>query len=366
MSPSDGPIRWGHVLKMEAFLLFHLPIRYPHQMGRCQRVIQVKKGGGIASMNSDIFLGVDIGYGFTKTFNSGGRKMFPTAVTTMIPRSTFREIETITANGERFLVAENALLEGKWVLDTRNTGFVRSNGWLAVLGHSLSINDYNPDEIPEGLVVLGIPPGLYTKEAATGLVEFIKGSTILYRSKEYTFRNGRIKVIPQGAGVFFHYTSHFPEDFLKEVAIVDIGHYTVDMIYFSGGNYIEGTTVSKSMGLSFLWDEIQKEFFGIHNLSISQEQAQKLFERGRITILQKEYTLDSLSEKVSSYCDKISSLINGFFENFERRPEIGLAAGGGVLALEGRVKLKHKLHLVDDAAYSNSVGFWQYARGTDR
>ena len=92
-------------------------------------------------MTPDIFLGIDIGYGFTKTFNSGGGKMFPTAVTTMIPRSTFREIETITANGEKFLVAENALLEGKWVLDTRNTGFVGSNGWLAVLGHSLSIND---------------------------------------------------------------------------------------------------------------------------------------------------------------------------------------------------------------------------------
>lgn len=315
-------------------------------------------------MNRDIFLGVDIGYGFTKTFNSGGGKMFPTAVTTMIPRSTFREIEPIVANGERFLVAENALLEGKWVLETRNKGFVKSTGWLAVLGHSLSINDYILDDMPEGLLVLGIPPGLYTKDAAREMVEFIKKSTILYRSKEYSFKNGRIKVIPQGAGIFFHYTSHYPEDFLKEVAIVDIGHYTVDMVYFSGGNYIEGTTVSKSMGLSFLWDEIQKEFFGIHNLSISQEQAQRLFERGGITILQKEYTLDSLNKKVSSYCDKISSLINGFFENFERKPEIGLAAGGGVLVLEGKIKLKHKLKLVDDAAYSNSIGYYQYARGT--
>lgn len=317
-------------------------------------------------MTTDIFLGVDIGYGFTKTFNSQGGKMFPTAVTTMIPRSTFREIETITANGEKFLVAENALLEGKWVLDTRNTGFVGSNGWLGVLGHSLNVNDYNPDDIAEGLLVLGIPPGLYTREAANEIIEFLRGSTVLYRSKEYTFRNAGIKVIPQGAGIFFHYTSHFPEDFLKEVAIVDIGHYTVDMIYFSHGNYIEGSTVSKSMGLSFLWDEIQKEFFRVHKLSISQEQTQKLFERGRITILQKEYTLGTIDEKVSSYCDKISSLVNGFFENFERRPEIGLAAGGGVLVLEGRVKLKHKLQLVDDAAYSNAIGYYQYARGTAR
>ncbi len=251
-------------------------------------------------MTSDIFLGIDIGYGFTKTFNSGGGKMFPTAVTTMIPRSTFRDIETITANGERFLVAENALLEGKWVLDTRNTGFAGSNGWLAVLGHGLSINDYTPDEVPEGLLVLGIPPGLYTREAAKEIIAFIRGSTILYRSKEYSFKNAGIRVIPQGAGIFFHYASHFPEDFLKEVAIIDIGHYTVDMIYFSGGSYVEGSTVSKSMGLSFLWDEIQKEFFRVHKLSISQEQAQKLFERGRITILQKEYTLGTIDEKVSS------------------------------------------------------------------
>jgi hypothetical protein len=317
-------------------------------------------------MNTDTFLGVDVGYGFTKTFKSEGGKMFPTAVTTMIPRSTFREIETITANGEKFLVAENALLEGKWVLDTRNTGFVGSNGWLAVLGHSLGINDYNPDQMTGGQFVLGMPPGLYTREAASEIITFLKESTVLYRSKEYTFRNTGIKVIPQGAGIFFHYTSHFPEDFLKEVAIIDIGHYTVDMIYFSGGNYIEGSTVSKSMGLSFLWDEIQKEFFRVHKLSISQEQGQKLFERGRITILQKEYTLGTVDEMVSSYCDKISSLINGFFENFERRPEIGLAAGGGVLALNGKVKLKHKLQLVDDAAYSNAIGYWQYARGTAR
>jgi len=42
-------------------------------------------------MTVHIFLGIDIGYGFTKTFNSGGGKMFPTAVTTMILRSTFRK-----------------------------------------------------------------------------------------------------------------------------------------------------------------------------------------------------------------------------------------------------------------------------------
>lgn len=40
----------------------------------------------------DNCIGIDIGYGFTKTFNSEGAKIFPTAVTRVIPVSTFSEI----------------------------------------------------------------------------------------------------------------------------------------------------------------------------------------------------------------------------------------------------------------------------------
>jgi len=311
--------------------------------------------------NTDKNIGVDIGYGFTKTFSSGGGKVFPTAVTGIVPAATFGEINTATANNEKFLTGYDALREGKGLLNTRTTGFIRSNAWLAVLGYALNHSNYEPEQ-KKGAIVLGIPPGQYSKSVASEIAESVKESIIYYNDHKFSFNENRILIIPQGAGIFFLYVVHNRGDYKKDIAIVDIGHYTVDMLLFSDGKYIEGATQSNPIGVSLILDDICRAFYKKYRFSISQRQAQKLLDTESITIFEESHTLDNLSVIVSSYAKQIAALIDGFFESLNEKPEIAICGGGGVVVLRGRIKLRHKLHIISDPVLANCMGYWYYSR----
>jgi hypothetical protein len=312
---------------------------------------------------ADNNIGIDIGYGFTKTYKSDGARIFPTAVTQVVPLVTFSDLKPVTVNNEKFLVGDSALREGKGLIDTRTTTFVRSNAWLAVLGHALSLNSYNPELNKAGVIVLGIPPGEYSKTASEEISRSIRESAILYDNQRYTFISTNIKVIPQGAGIFFSYIMDNHDDFRKNVAVIDIGHYTIDMLFFSGGKYIEGTTRSSQIGISLILDDVCRAFYRKYRLSIQHKEAYRLVTQGTITILEEPYTIDDISDIVLPYASQIISIIDGFFENLPNKPEMGIIGGGGVTSLRGFVKLKYKLHIVNDPIMANAMGYWYYARG---
>ena len=195
-------------------------------------------------------IGIDIGYGFTKTCRSEkDRQIFPTAVAMMAKEGAFAEMSPVVVNGHRYLVGKEAEREGG-TIDTRQSGFVASDAWLAVLGHCLRINDFSNGEI-----VLGVPPGMYAKEYSRKIVDAIRASDIRVNGEPYRV-SGNIRIIPQGAGIFFRHIKDYPEDFRKNVAVIDIGHHTVDMVFFAEGKYVESATESQEIGVSFVLDSI--------------------------------------------------------------------------------------------------------------
>jgi hypothetical protein len=312
---------------------------------------------------ADNKIGIDIGYGFTKTYNSDGTRIFPTAITKVVPLATFSDLKPVIVNNEKFLVGDNALREGKGLIDTRTTTFVRSNAWVAVLGYALSLNSYNPELDKDGAIVLGIPPGEYSKTVSEEISRSIRESAIFYDNQIYTFIYSNIKVIPQGAGIFFSYIKDNHDDFRKNIAVIDIGHYTIDMLFFSGGEYIEGATRSSQIGISLILDDVCRAFYRKYRLSIQHKEAYRLVTQGNITILEEPYAIDDINDIVLPYASQIISIIDGFFENLPNKPQIGIVGGGGVTSLRGFVRLKYKLHIVNDPIMANAMGYWYYARG---
>lgn len=134
-------------------------------------------------------IGIDIGYGFTKTCRAGDKRIFPTAVTLMATEPTFSEVNPIFVNGHRFLVRKEAEREGN-TIDTRHSGFVTSDAWLAVLSHCLRVNNF-----VRGEIVLGVPPGMYSRAYGQKIRDAIKGSDIRLDEESYRF-NGNVKIIP--------------------------------------------------------------------------------------------------------------------------------------------------------------------------
>ena len=131
----------------------------------------------------DNAIGIDIGYGSTKTYNGSGGRIFPTAITSMVPEETFGEVRPIEVNGEKFLVGEDVL--SKWVIDTRRIGFLGSNAWLASLAQAIVTNGLDPEDMDGKKIVLGVPPGHYSKNTARKLTNVINSSIFNYNGKHY-------------------------------------------------------------------------------------------------------------------------------------------------------------------------------------
>lgn len=307
-------------------------------------------------------IGLDIGYGVTKIYCGVFSGKFPTAVTQMVPQAAFASLHPVIVEGSRFLVGNEAAREGKGLIDTRTTTFVSSKPWLAIAGHALSLAGASRNDV----LVLGVPPGKYTKSYAAHIAEGVRSADIVADGNAVPMNGLSVKVIPQGAGIFFAHTMTHPSDFQKGVAIVDFGHYTLDMLYFAGGKYVEGATRSVSMGISMFLDEVVRAFYTQHGLTITHEQAVQIFDNGHIVILDEPYSVRGMDEILAPYVAQVSSMIDGFFENLPKKPEVGVVGGGGALALKGRVSLRYKLHIAQNPDMANAVGYQHYGTNSAR
>lgn len=297
-------------------------------------------------------IGIDIGYGFTKTCRSGDKQIFPTAITLMAREPTFSDVKPITVNGHRFLVGKEAEREGN-TLDTRHSRFVTSDAWLAILGHSLSINNF-----VKGEIVLGVPPGMYSREYGQRVRDAIKESDIGINEEPYRF-NGNVKIIPQGAGIFFRYVKDHPDDFRKSVTVIDIGHHTVDMTLFVEGKYVESATESQEIGVSLILDSIAKAFYRENRFSIGFKAALDILRDGQITYLGTTYAID-VREEIMRYTQRINSIMDRYLEKLPVQPDVGIMGGGGAVVIKDLVTFKHRLLMVSEPAMANAVGYWYF------
>lgn len=306
-------------------------------------------------------IGVDIGYGFTKSYNGDRTKIFTTAVTAMVPTQSFSDLSPVIVNGEKFLVGEEAEREAAGLLETRASGFVLSPAWLALLGRVLSSNSFIPHE---DVLVLGIPPGHYSNAAVAKIVDTIEKVSITdtLAGVTYVFGNCIIKVIPQGVGIYFSHLKENPNDSYKNVAVLDIGHHTLDMVYLSKGKYTESATESRPLGISVVLDSIIKAFYNRHSFAINYSAARKLLANGVITIQETDYYLDNIQEVVSPYIQQLVTIIDNFFEKLPG-VDIAIAGGGGILVIQGNMggnKFKRKLRVVAQPEMANAIGYLLY------
>lgn len=312
-------------------------------------------------MTDKNILGVDIGYGFCKTYNGSVFKVFPSTVSERVPDSTFGELSPVIVNGNKFLTAEEADREGLGIIKTTTSDFVMSDAWVALLGSALEKNQFRSNE---GTIVLGIPPGLYTKDFAVDVTDKIKKYIVHTTNSNFTYDMSRFtfKAIPQSAGIFVSYIAGHREDFNKNIAVVDIGHRTIDMTFFAGGQYIEGACESVNKGTVTLLDQVIKAYYKVHQLTINYAAAREYLKTGKITMFQEDFTL-TRQNIIAPYAKEVAAIINDFFEKLPSPAEIAIIGGGGVVMLKGLITLKRKLVVVANPEFANSIGYWHYGSG---
>ena len=150
-------------------------------------------------------IGIDIGYGFTKTCRSDKTQMFPTAVAQMTRESTFTEMSPLSRQRAERTWLEMRPKEKATPWTRANQASSRPVPWLAVLAQCLKINDF-----VRGEIMMGVPPGLYSRKYCQGKIfEAIRASDMRINGKAYRV-SGNVRIIPQGAGIYFSHVKDHP------------------------------------------------------------------------------------------------------------------------------------------------------------
>jgi len=315
-------------------------------------------------------LGIDIGYGFTKTYQTAtGKGIFPTLIVapTGGGQGFGEQLQEIRVNGKVFYVGRDAETNLGWCIDTRTSSFVGSDAWLAVIGKVLSVNNIQPGDLHNGLkLVFGLPPGLFNRKAVSQLTDTIRKTPIQCDEQTYDLSRTDLKMIPQGAGIYYTYLMGNPEkeyEMKKTIAVVDIGHYTVDTVLFlPGGKYNDNVEGSVPLGISVLLDRVRAKFSQQHGRFINNDKALQLLMVDKIVIFQEEYTLEALDQLVESYSLQLNSHIEKFFDGEGgMSADLGLAAGGGILLAAKYLKAqKKKILVMASPDMANALGYWHY------
>jgi hypothetical protein len=310
-------------------------------------------------------LSIDIGYGFTKTFQTGvGKGIFPTWIAASRGEWVgFGERQQeIRVNNKSFYVGHDA--EGADI-QTLTTSFVGSDAWLAVIGKVLTVNNVSPKDLTNMRIVLGLPPGIFRQKEVARLQSLISDAQIQCDGQTYDFRSVDVKMIPQGAGIYYAYLTGNPEResvVKKAVAVIDIGHYTVDTVLFSpGGKYNSSVQKSVPLGISLLLHQVIMNFNQEHKKYITNEMALQLLKTGKVGIAQEEYTLESLAQAEEIYAMRLNAYIEKFFDSDGLHADLGLAAGGGILqAIKYLKATRKKVLVMAEPDMANVIGYWHY------
>jgi plasmid segregation protein ParM len=310
-------------------------------------------------------LGVDIGYGFTKSYYSKNSSdashyfhTFPTAVSRFVPRTTFSDKSiVINVNGDNFSLAENALREGTGLIKTRRKDFVGSKAYFAILALSLIRTLRNP-----AALILGLPPGQFSKEYTESLIQKLRSvdifATLEGAGNDRLVFPESVKFIPQGAGIFF---SYIRDDYYKNVAVLDVGYYTLDLLFLTKGKYVEKSARSYPLGVCDIYEQAKKLFYQEHRTFLkSDKSVDALLTGNKIEIAGRSYELD-INEIIKPYTSQVISVIESYIEELPDDPDIFIAGGGGVKFFEN-ANLKYDMRLVAQPQLANAKGFFEYGR----
>ncbi|RJO60302.1 ParM/StbA family protein [candidate division WS5 bacterium] len=311
--------------------------------------------------------GIDIGYGFTKIYysqNSTGSEdscrfdMFPSAVSKFIPKMTFSDSQSIvTVNNEQFLVGESAVREGIGMINTRQSDFVGSNAYCAILSLALARTSVNPD-----IMILGLPPGQYNRQYADMIMEKVRSARIALPNGTLTGVPRTIRYIPQGSGIFFSHLRNEENDvFNLRVAVLDVGYYTLDTLFLVKGKYVENSAQSRQLGVSCLYEQVRKEFQNEFRVSLKSHMTiEQILNTGKVTIMGRSYEFDA-RRILEAYNAEVSSNVSNYIENLPDEVDVLIGGGGGVKYLNSGA-FKYRFLITDHPQFANARGYFEYGK----
>ncbi len=172
-----------------------------------------------------------------------------------------------------------------------------------------------------------------------------------------------IDYVPQGAGIFFSYlTGNGGEAQDSNVAVVDMGYQTMDVVTFAGGRYRGDLAKSYPLGAKALYSKVRDAYVKKYAAYIPEDSdniVEILLKGEAINHLGEKREIDTKSILNDFYVNKILDVL-GKYVNFLEEHKIELdkiVLGGGGIAFLGNVS---GAEIVPEPQFANARGFFEY------
>ena len=307
------------------------------------------------------FLGIDIGFGYTKAHfgiqDADGNDSvvsFRTVVTNAIEAGGFSPHSCIEVDGNKFYAGPDVSGEDPYY-DPRNSEFLGSAHWTALLVAVIRACNFNTYD---STIVLGIPAAQFSKKKSAELIHALKQKCITINGTRFDLGSTDIYFVPQGFGIYLKYVSDNSTNFKSlRVAVVDIGFHTLDLITMNNGKFVNTHVKTYPLGISVLLDDIDNEFNRKYLRPIGRDRAMSFLGNREVQWSGEVFELD-IDEITKNYSARVAALINNYMEG--QVMDLGIAGGGGVHVLRKVMKLKKKLYTVASPENANAIGYWIY------
>jgi len=306
------------------------------------------------------YVGIDIGSLYTKISLNDKDFCFKTLVEPYIhTEKVFNDrFSVISVNGNNYLVGSDASPRRKLTED-----FVGTEPYFAIIGYC--INKLVKQGIAIKGIGLGLPPSVYDSKKISLLKYQLKTLEIKTNGNKIEIPE-KIEFLPQGLGAYIDFAWKYSDIARKDTIVIDIGYYTLDMVYIKDGVYISKMSRSYPAGMEILYNKIIDEFTVKYSDFINDVYVDLLLKDGKFTYFGKEYKFD-VQEYISRfYLPEIESRLKDYvieLKNNGYKIDQVLLTGGGAVYLNDKVD---GVYISDNPQFANARGYKIYVEYVER
>lgn len=300
--------------------------------------------------------GIDIGYGWTKMASREKNILFRTQVAkslSQMDRSFQSYPNEVIVDNESFIVGAEASFSSQI-----NKDFLCSKEYFAIIGYCLSCLQENPGSVDA--IGLGLPPQLFTHKKVKQIQTALKEVSIKTRFN-YIQIPEHVFIIPQGVGAYFAWLQENPDKQNLNIFIMDIGFYTLDLVFINKGKYQAGFSKSYSFGIEQLLEKTRDYFSFSYGELISSNIADEILRTGRFTHMGKEYKLNTDFLIYDFYIPELIKILknySSYLKDNNFTVDHALLCGGGAAYISSAVE---SVEVIKNPQWANARGYMLYS-----
>lgn len=321
-----------------------------------------------------MLLGIDIGFGFSKTVTRFGADAFPSVVGDWTPTEVQIEgfggsdLEALRYQGRQYLVGERASKVG------RRLFVALSREWLNTVPYRLlALNAIRRRAVQGGLsvtVVTGLPVGDIPQHVATVKQQLVGTHRLEVlpsrRPWEVTIADAR--VIPQPLGTVFSQAmddeGNLTDARLVEarIGVLDIGFRTSDYFTLQGFEVIPAQCLTRNTGIAELLLDVGREIASRYGIEIDPHALNDVVLRKTLPVGARTVDISGIIEPLlDRHAEAILAHGRMLWGDEARGLHVLWMTGGGAQLLGARLQqLAPHATLVANARIQNAVGYYRF------